>query len=99
MLQSPEKWALITGVSEGGLGDALSTELLKHSINVIATALDMKSLDYLKTTGQARVERLQLDVTSTPSIASAVIETERITGGRLDLLISMPSSGHDQTRL
>lgn len=88
MASSHEKWALITGVSEGGLGDALMTELLQHNINIIATALELRSLDYLTGTDQSRVERLQLNVTSTSSIASAVLETRRITGGRLHFLIS-----------
>lgn len=88
MASTHEKWALITGVSEGGLGDALTTELLSHGVNVIATALELQSLDYLVASGQARVEKLQLDVTSTSSIQSVMTETERITGGRLDLLIS-----------
>ena len=81
------RYALTTGVSEGGLGDALVTELLSRGINVIATALDLKLLEYIKSS-KVGVEKLQLDVTSTKSIQAAVIETERITGGKLDLLIS-----------
>lgn len=87
MASSHEKWALITGVSEGGLGDALTTELLRHGVKVIATALELRFLDYLKP-AQGRLERLQLDVTSSASIAAAVVETNRITNGKLDFLIS-----------
>ncbi|KAF2169414.1 hypothetical protein M409DRAFT_65087 [Zasmidium cellare ATCC 36951] len=94
MASSRDKWALITGVSEGGLGDALATELLGHGINVIATALDLGSLDYLKPPGQGRLERLQLDVTSSTSISSAVAETQRITGGGLDFLINNAGYGY-----
>lgn len=89
MSSSPDKWALITGVSEGGLGDALTIELLKRGIHVIATALELHSLDYLEPTSPAKVEKLQLDVTSTSSISSAVTATHRITSGKLDFLVSM----------
>jgi short-subunit dehydrogenase len=35
------KWALITGVSTGGLGDALAKELLLNNIKVIITGLQL----------------------------------------------------------
>lgn len=85
------KWALITGVSVGGMGEGHAIALLKRGINVIATSIDMKLLDDLKIgNGRdgARMEKLELDVTSADSIAAAVEQVTKISGGRLDLLLS-----------
>lgn len=84
------KWALITGVNDGGMGDAELQQLLKRGINVVATALELSMLDYLKerTTSTASIACVELNVTSPPSIAAAVEEVSKITGGRLDYLFS-----------
>ena len=93
-MDGPEKWALITGVSEGGLGDALTKQLLSRGINVIATAIELPLLDYLKPTSPAKLEKLQLDVTSPSSISAAVKEAERITNGHLSFLINNAGYGY-----
>lgn len=85
------KWALITGVSAGGMGEGHAIALLKRGINVIATSIDTKLLGDLKIEDGrdgARMEKLELDVTSQESIAAAVEDVTKITGGRLDLLLS-----------
>lgn len=89
---TPPRWALVTGVSEGGLGDALASEFQERGITVIATALDIKYLDFVKPSSTStKLEKLQLDVTSSSSISAAVAETQRITSGRLDFLVSESS--------
>lgn len=86
-------YVLITGVSPGGLGDALTTELLKRpNIHVLASGLEEAHLSQLPESD--RISRLQLDVTSPPSIAAAVAITSKITGGRLDYLINNAGHGY-----
>lgn len=87
------RWALITGVSEGGLGDALTTEFLARGVAVIATSLDLKLLDYLPQEIET-LKRVQLDVTSSESISSAVQAIKTITGGQLDYLVNNAGYGY-----
>ena len=87
------RWALVTGVSEGGLGDALTTELLRNGVNVIASALGIRQLDYLDTNEVVGLERIELDVTSASSISAAVTRVEQITDGRLDMLVNNAGYG------
>lgn len=98
MLVQDDRWALITGVSEGGLGDALATAFLNNGINVIVTAPDLKALDYLPI-HNASADRvtLQLDVTSPDSIAAAVDSTQRLLqhhGTRLSFLVNNAGYGY-----
>ncbi|GAB1736957.1 hypothetical protein NU219Hw_g325t1 [Hortaea werneckii] len=92
------KWALITGVSQGGLGDALTSELLARNINVIATNIRMEDMEYLTSTSSpsqnARLEKLQLDVTDPESIAAARDATQKLTGGKLDYLFNNAGYGY-----
>ena len=93
-MASHRKWALITGVSEGGLGDALAKELLANDINVIFTGLKLELLDYFSNGSTSRVEKLELDVTSTSSISAALTMVRDITGGGLDILINNAGYGY-----
>lgn len=92
----PQKWALITGVSKGGLGDALVTELMSRHINVIATALSLDLLDYLEAPSgtTTRIEKLQLDVTNPSSISAAAATTHSITNGKLNYLFNNAGYGY-----
>ena len=86
------KWALITGVSPGGMGEGHADAFLKRGVNVVATSIDMKFLENLNTVqgkNGAYVVKMVLDVTSAESIAEAVERVSKITGGRLDFLLSM----------
>ncbi|EMC99299.1 hypothetical protein BAUCODRAFT_398672 [Baudoinia panamericana UAMH 10762] len=92
------KWALITGVSPSGLGSALTQELLRRSINVIATTPDasLQPLAHLSspTPTYTKLATLHLDVTSAPSISTAVSQTSEFTGGRLDYLFNNAGYGY-----
>lgn len=91
--KAPTVWFLITGVSPGGLGDALATELLKRpNIHVIVTGLEASHLDHLSES--ARIAKVQLDVTSSSSISEAVKQVAQITGGRLDFLVNNAGYGY-----
>jgi short-subunit dehydrogenase len=94
IMTGTNKWALITGVSAGGLGDALAKELLSNNINVIITGLQLSHLDYFTHTANSHVERLQLDVTSTTSISAAVQAVTELTGSRLDILVNNAGYGY-----
>lgn len=88
MAATTKQWALVTGVSKGGLGDALTSELLRRGINVIATGLRITDLEYLTSESSTILMKLEINVTSPVSIAVAVEETQKITNGRLDYLFS-----------
>lgn len=92
-MASDRKWALITGVSQGGLGDALALELLARNVNVIASGLDLSLLQHLPAE-PGRLEHVELDVTSDSSISSAVKQVEHITNGKLDILINNAGYGY-----
>ncbi|KAK5170985.1 uncharacterized protein LTR77_004129 [Saxophila tyrrhenica] len=91
-----ERWALITGVSKGGLGDALLHELLSRNINVIATGPTLAQLDYLKpkANNTAKLEKLELDVTSPTSITAAATAVRHLTNSRLNYLINNAGYGY-----
>ena len=92
---APRKWALVTGVSHNGMGEGEVFAFLEKGVNVIATSVDAKLLDYLSGVEEdfekygAALVRQELDVTSPESIARALDRLRHITGGRLDYLMSM----------
>lgn len=93
MTEHRERWALITGVSPGGLGDALVQEFLSNNVKVIATAPTLAQLEHLPLEDD-RIARIELDVTSASSIASAAARTNSITNGKLDYLINIAGYGY-----
>ena len=87
----PQKWALITGVGAGSMGEGHLNAFLRRGVSVIATSIDMKFMENLEVVegkNGAYVVKLVLDVTSPESIAEAVERTGKVTGGRLDWLMS-----------
>ena len=82
---------LITGCSEGGLGDGLARAFHKNGDRVIATARNPAKTAHLKDLG---IETLVLDVVSKESIAACVTATAEKTGGTLDMLVNNSGCGY-----
>ncbi|KAK7756326.1 putative secondary metabolism biosynthetic enzyme [Diatrype stigma] len=84
------KTVLITGCSEGGIGEALALEFQAQGLHVFATARsETKISDSLKQLPNVTV--LPLDVTSKESIAAAVAAVSGSAtggGGKLDYLVN-----------
>ncbi|CAK7200328.1 NADPH-dependent 1-acyl dihydroxyacetone phosphate reductase [Sporothrix eucalyptigena] len=86
MPSSPQKSALITGCSAGGIGHALAEAFQKQGLTVFATARSVSKMQALATLPNVTV--LSLDVTSTASVTAAIAQVSQITGGRLDYLVN-----------
>ncbi|KAK1497367.1 alcohol dehydrogenase GroES-like domain-containing protein [Colletotrichum cuscutae] len=83
-MSSPTKrTVLITGCSQGGVGNTLALAFAAQGLRVFATARSLKSVANLTEKG---IETLTLDVTSSQSIAAVKEEISRRTGGTLDIL-------------
>lgn len=84
------KIVLITGTSEGGIGDALAKAFHKKGLRVFATARNLTKVQHLKEMG---IEVFQLDVVDAASIKEAVETIRTKTSGTLDILINNAGSG------
>lgn len=62
-----QKSVLITGCSEGGIGDALAKEFHQKGLRVFATARDLTKVEHLKALGITDV--FALDVVDEAAIA------------------------------
>lgn len=82
---------LITGCSEGGLGDALARALYQQGQHVIATARSLKKIAHLEEMG---IDTFILDVLSSESISACVAALADKTGGGLDMLINNSGNGY-----
>jgi 1-acylglycerone phosphate reductase len=85
---------LITGASEGGIGDALAQEFHRQGLRVFATARDLSKVQHLLQKG---LDVIKLDVTSATSISEAVATVEKETGGKLDYLVNNAGAGKCST--
>ncbi|KAL1888581.1 NADPH-dependent 1-acyl dihydroxyacetone phosphate reductase [Sporothrix stenoceras] len=85
-MPSTKKTVLITGCSAGGIGHALAEAFQKQGLTVFATARNVSKMNGLAALPNVNV--LDLDVTSKESVASAVAQVTRDTGGRLDYLVN-----------
>jgi len=85
MADVDRKSVLITGCSPGGIGDALAREFHSKGLHVIATARDKSVLHDLEDMGMTT---LSLDVTNRENIKDATMEVEKLTGGKLDVLVN-----------
>ena len=85
-----QKSVLITGCSEGGIGDALAQEFQKKGLRVFATARNLNSVEHLKELG---CEVCRLDVTDLESVKSAVEFVGKKTGDELGMLINNAGTG------
>lgn len=94
---APSQWALITGVGAGSMGEGHANAFLNRGINVICTSIDMMFLENLNLVdgkNGAYPVRMELDVTSSESIGSAVDRISKITGNRLDFLLNNAGYGY-----
>ncbi|KAH8901409.1 short-chain dehydrogenase/reductase [Thozetella sp. PMI_491] len=81
------KFVLITGCSEGGIGDSLATVFQEKGYHVFATARNVSKISKALS-DKANVTVMPLDVLSSESIAAAVERVNEVTGGRLDVLVN-----------
>jgi 1-acylglycerone phosphate reductase len=89
---SADKTVLITGCSQGGLGDALAQAFHKRGLRVIATARNPAKIAHFKALG---IETLPLDVLSAQSISDCVSAVSDMTGGSLDILVNNSGAGYN----
>ena len=90
---SSRKTVLITGCSEGGLGDALARAFHARGLRVIATARNPKKIEHLAALG---LETAILDVLSTESIQACVRQVSKLTDGSgLDILVNNSGGGYN----
>lgn len=92
----PAKTVLITGCSEGGIGDALAREFRARGLTVFATARNVAKMPALEPLG---IRTVELDVTSEASIAAAVAAVRAATDGHLDILVNNAGVNHVQPLL
>lgn len=97
MAAQPRKWALLTGCSPGGLGEATTQSLLSRGINCIATDISFPS----QTSHTAPSDpshgfliELPLDVTSLESISSVLETIQHLTDGVLHFLFNNAGFGY-----
>ena len=86
-----EKTILITGCSQGGLGDALARALRQRGHRVIATARNPAKMSHFQALG---IEILNLDVLSEESIAQCVKTVAAQHNGAVDILINNSGAGY-----
>lgn len=80
------KSVLITGCSQGGIGDGLAREFHSRGLTVFATARSPPKMAHLKSLG---INTIALDVTNADSIKGAVELVRQATDGRgLDILVN-----------
>jgi short-subunit dehydrogenase len=84
-----QKTILITGCSSG-IGLCCAHELKNKNYRVFASARKAEDVERLKTQG---FESLQLDLSSSESIQSALTEVLTLTGGQLDALFNNGAYG------
>ncbi|KAG9231667.1 hypothetical protein BJ875DRAFT_468856 [Amylocarpus encephaloides] len=85
MSHRPEKFALITGCGQGGIGEALAREYASRNITPIATVLPSESNQHLSTAG---ITSFPLDVTKEESILELRENVIKRTGGYIDILVN-----------
>jgi len=88
---SPKKTVLITGCSQGGLGDAFARAFHKQGLHVFATARNLAKVQHLKDLG---IDILELEVTDVESCKRAAAVVEKANEGRgFDYLVNNSGIG------
>ena len=85
-----QRSVLITGCSQGGIGDALAQRFHEQGLLVFASARNLAKIEHLKALG---IHVIKLDVVDNDSIAGAVREVTAVTGGTLDVLVNNSGGG------
>ncbi|KAJ5594264.1 oxidoreductase [Penicillium hispanicum] len=90
-MQSPTRYVLITGCSDGGIGSALAQAFHEKGLHVFATARDTSKMQDLR--DLSNITFLELDVSSPASITAAYHVVAKETGGRLHYLVNNSGCG------
>ncbi|KAI0003937.1 short chain dehydrogenase [Xylariaceae sp. FL0662B] len=85
MASSSDKFVLITGCGEGGIGHALTKHFVRNGLTVIAILLLHEAREHLN---HPLIRVFDLDVTKEEDVVSVKKQVEDITGGRLDVLVN-----------
>lgn len=80
-----ERYVLVTGCGPGGIGEALVLEFQRRGLTVIATLLPDEAREELELND---IICLDLDVTSAESVQMLRKTVDKLTGGRLDVLVN-----------
>ncbi|KAF2877768.1 hypothetical protein BDV95DRAFT_480089 [Massariosphaeria phaeospora] len=94
MSESPPLHILITGCSAGGIGSALAEALASRGHHVFATLRNSAKISPALS-ALSNVSVLELDITSSVSIAAAVETVAKATDGKgLDILVNNAGAGY-----
>lgn len=94
----PRKSCLITGCSEGGVGDALATAFSNKGYHVFATARTPSKIPRSLHDAD-HVTIIALEVTNSSSIKEAAGIVQQQTGGSLDVLLNNAGFGMNMPAL
>ncbi|KAI9146992.1 Short-chain dehydrogenase srdC [Paramyrothecium foliicola] len=86
MSSQRQKFALISGCGQGGIGEALVHEYIKQGIHAIATILPAEDPSHFD--GVASMTLFRLDVTIEDSIEQLLQDITELTQGYLDVLVN-----------
>ncbi|KAI4237002.1 MAG: hypothetical protein LQ349_002189 [Xanthoria aureola] len=75
-----QRYVLITGCAQGGIGEALAREYQRRGCTVITTVLPSESKTHLTSAG---LECFHLDVTKDESVQDLALAVQKFTGGGL----------------
>ncbi|KAL9622079.1 MAG: hypothetical protein Q9160_003578 [Pyrenula sp. 1 TL-2023] len=91
-----KKYAVVTGCGRGGIGEALVTEYTRRGVHAIATVLPNEASDHLSSAG---ITFFALDVTDEQSIVALKASVQKVTGGRLDVLVNCAGIAYTMTAI
>lgn len=86
MSSHPTRSVLITGCSDGGIGNGLASAFHDKGYLVFATARNVKKMSSIA--DLPNIHLLQLDVQDMASVEEAAAEVAKITHGKLDVLVN-----------
>ncbi|KAI0861218.1 NAD(P)-binding protein [Xylaria cubensis] len=89
-----QKFAIVTGCGQGGIGEALALEYARLGIFPIATVLPSEGSEHLTTSG---ITWFPLDVTKDDSISAFKKQVTAVTGGFLDILVNNAGIAYTMT--